>query len=280
MEDTLALPPAQALAATLDLQELTLSEGDPLPLAWHWLYFLPLVPTSELAADGHPGKGGFLPPVPLPRRMWAGGRIEIFSGLTLGQQIRRVSTIVDVKHKTGRSGDLIFVTLRHELFAGQQLMLRERQDLVYRGASKPGAPAAQSASHSTSRPAPGPSQWSRTMVATPPLLFRYSALTFNSHRIHYDQDYAVTKEGYTDLVVQGPLCATLLLEQLRLSSGGARVRQFNYTGVKPLMANTEFSLQGCIEEEAGDDGVRAQVWILDAGGAVTLRGEAVLDENG
>ena len=276
VEDTLALPPAQALAATLDLQELTLREGDPLPLPWHWLYFLPLVPTSELAADGHPVKGGFLPPVPLPRRMWAGGSIEVFSELTLGQHIRRVSTVDDVQHKTGRSGDLVFVTLRDELFAGQQLMLRERRDLVYRGASKSGSSTPQSPPQA----APRPSQWSRTMEATPPLLFRYSALTFNSHRIHYDKDYAVTKEGYADLVVQGPLCATLLLQQLGISSGGARVRRFNYTGVKPLMANTEFSLQGCIEEEAGDDGVRAHVWILDAGGAVTLRGEAVLDENG
>lgn len=280
VEDTLALPPAQALAATLDLQEFTLGEGDPLPLAWHWLYFLPLVPTSELAADGHPVKGGFLPPVPLPRRMWAGGSIEVLGELTLAQHIRRVSTIIDVQHKTGRNGDLVFVTLRHDLYAGEQLMLRERQDLVYRGASKPESPAPQSASQSTSKPAPSQSQWSRTMVATPPLLFRYSALTFNSHRIHYDQEYAVTKEGYADLVVQGPLCATLLLQQLGISSGGARLRRFNYTGVKPLMANSEFSLQGCIEEEAGDDGVRAQVWILDAGGAVTLRGEAVLDENG
>jgi 3-methylfumaryl-CoA hydratase len=247
-----------------------LQEGDPLPLCWHWLYFLPVVATSELDVDGHPKKGGFLPPVPLPRRMWAGGSIEVFSELTLGQHIRRVSTIVDVQHKTGRSGDLVFVTLRHELFAGQQLMLRERQDLVYRGASKPGSPAA--------KPVPRPSQWSRTMVATTPLLFRYSALTFNSHRIHYDQKYAVTEEGYSDLVVQGPLCATLLLEQLDHSSGGARVRQFNYSGIKPLMANRSFSLQGCIEEQAGDDGILAHVWILDAQGAVTLRGEAILEE--
>ena len=269
VEDTLTLQPARALSATLDQRGSTLQEGDPLPLSWHWLYFLPAAPTSELGVDGHPEKGGFLPPVPLPRRMWAGGAIEVFETLRLGQRIRRTSTIVDVKHKTGRTGDLVFVTLRHDLCAGQQLMVRERQDLVYRGASIPGNSPEKSVSKK--------SQWSRSMVATTPLLFRYSALTFNTHRIHYDKDYAVNEEGYADLIVQGPLCATLLLEQLGYSCSGAQVRQFNYSGVKPLMANTEFSLQGCRGEDV-EGGYRVQVWIVDEEGTVTMRGDAVLED--
>jgi len=270
-EDTLALAPARALSATLDHPRCALQEGDPLPLPWHWLFFLPTVPTSELGVDGHPQKGGFLPPVPLPRRMWAGGTIDVLGELRLGQRVRRSSTITDIQHKSGRSGELVFVTLRHELCVGKEVVIRERQDLVYREAPKPGSSASVSV--------PRKSQWSCTRVATPTLLFRYSALTFNSHRIHYDQEYAVQEEGYADLVVQGPLCATLMLEQLDRHCGAARVRQFDYSGVRPLMANTEFSIQGCIESAPGGDAIRAHVWILDVDGDVTMQAEAILEED-
>ena len=164
---------------------------------------------NNIDTDGHPKRGGFLPPVQLPRRMWAGGRLQFLRPLALGAQMRRVSVIKNIQSKTGRSGQLVFLTVQHDIFDAQGLAIREEQDLVFRDAPTSGTPAPKPAA------APADEQFARTITPDPVLLMRYSALTFNGHRIHYDRIYAMQEEGYPGLVVHGPLIATLLMEELR-----------------------------------------------------------------
>ncbi|HEY3697075.1 FAS1-like dehydratase domain-containing protein [Phenylobacterium sp.] len=201
------LEPARthALLAALE-QPAGLADGDVMPPLFHWLHFWDPKPPSETGPDGHPARGGFLPPVALPRRMWAGGRVEFVRPLRLGEEVRKLSTIDDVQEKSGRTGALIFVTVRHELHGSGGLAVRERQDLVYREAPPRGAPAAAQPPPAE----PEPADWREEQAAGPVLLFRFSALTLNSHRIHYDRPYAVEEEGYQGLVVHGPLQATLM----------------------------------------------------------------------
>ena len=205
--DVLHATPVQALSATLDHPQTPSAPGDPLPLLWHWLYFLPLHPQAEIGPDGHARRGGFLPPVALPRRMWAGGRLRFERSLRVGDTVQRVSTIQNVQTKHGRSGTLVFVTVKHEVIDAHGVALHEEHDIVYRdnpvgskvaGVAQP-APAA----------APTDETFSRVITPDPVLLFRYSALTFNGHRIHYDRPYATEVEGYPGLIVHGPLIATL-----------------------------------------------------------------------
>lgn len=207
LSDTLTAMPVAALAATLDRDDPAPAAGTDLPPLWHWLYFLPHARQSEIGPDGHPKRGGFLPPVPLPRRMWAGGRLrwEATNPLRVGQEVQRTSTIQSIKHKSGRSGELLFVLVQHQLRNAQGLALTEEHDIVYRSAAQPGeaAPAPQKP------PLDGQAAWSRTIVPDDVLLFRYSALTFNGHRIHYDRKYVTEVEGYPGLIVHGPLIATL-----------------------------------------------------------------------
>ena len=176
----------------------------------HWLYFLPEARESDLGPDGHPARGGFLPPVALPRRMWAGGRVDFLSPIPLGAEMTRRSTIIDIVDKSGSSGPMTFVVVRHEISLQGRLAVREEQDIVYRGASGQDAPAAaDGASASAER-----YDFRRCVAPGPVELFRYSALTFNGHRIHYDRDYATGAEGYPGLVVHGPLIATMLVDTL------------------------------------------------------------------
>src|SRR5688572_14095900 len=207
-EDVATAWPVRAMTATLDRADAVPAEGDDIPLGWHWLYFLDAKPASELGPDGHPRRGGFLPPVPLPRRMWAGGRIEFLQPLRIGDEIRRDSEIVSVESKQGTSGSLVFVTVRHTIAARGETAVIEEHDIVYRG-------AAQSGESPRGKPAPPGATWQRTLVGDPVLLFRYSALTFNGHRIHYDLDYAKNEEHYPGLIVHGPLQTTLLLDLCR-----------------------------------------------------------------
>ena len=255
--DVLAAAPVLALSATLDYTTTRAAVGEPLPLPWHWLYFLPAAAASDVDIDGHPRRGGFLPPVPLPRRMWAGSHIRFVSPLTVGDEVRRISTIKDVVHKHGSSGELVFVTVQHQIFRGDSLAVEEEQNLVYREASSTNV-------QPVARPAPAPAQWSRQVQPDPVLLFRYSALTFNSHRIHYDRDYAVREEGYAGLVVQGPLTATLLLDLLHRELPGERVESFQFRGVRPLLDTEPFNIQGCRE------GSCVKLWALDASGALAM----------
>ena len=216
--DVAAAVPPRALAATLDRDDPPSQPGAALPPCWHWLYFLPLARQSQIGADGHPQRGGFLPPVPLPRRMWAGSRIGLHAPLRLGQALSRTSRIGDVRLKQGKTGPLVFVSVHHEIHADGVLAVDEQQDIVYREAPPPGeAPPA-------GLPAPADAQWMRRIEPDAVLLFRYSALTFNGHRIHYDRRYATGVEGYPGLVVHGPLIATLLLDLLRRELPGAMWR--------------------------------------------------------
>lgn len=245
VSERIAAQPAERLAATLDRKGAGFAPGTPLPPLWHWLHFNDAEQHAGLGDDGHPRRGGFLPPVTLPRRMWAGGSLRFHAPLRIGDDVRRVTRIDSITSRSGRSGELVFVSLRHCLHRGADLLLEERQDIVYRAA---GAPAA------ASRPMPSESDWTRQIVPDTALLFRYSALTFNAHRIHYDRDYATGVEGYPDLVVQGPLTATLLLEALAIAAPGAAVEAFEFRGVAPLYVREPITLAGC-----------------GAGGTVTLR---------
>jgi 3-methylfumaryl-CoA hydratase len=264
--DTITAVPAAALAATLDRDDAVPQAGDPLPPLWHWLYFLPLHRQSELGPDGHAARGGFLPPVPLPRRMWAGGRLQFHRPLKIGDAVTRESRIVDVTHKEGRSGALVFVLVRHEIALGEQIALTEEHDIVYRDNPRPDDPAPKP------QAAPAAPDWQREIRPDDVLLFRYSALTFNGHRIHYDRRYVTGTEGYPGLVVHGPLIATLLLDLLRRNLPQATVAQFSFRAVKPLFDIEPFYVCGKLDA----DGKGAQLWAKDAGGGLAMDARAVL----
>ncbi|MFJ9179339.1 MaoC family dehydratase N-terminal domain-containing protein [Streptomyces sp. NPDC102360] len=239
-EDVLGADTVRGLAAVLDHSPDGLRAAPPLT---HWLCFLPRTPQSDLGADGHPRLGGFLPPVHLPRRMWAGGDLRFSSPLRPGVPVRRTSVIADVREREGRSGPLVFVTLDHELRQEGGLVLTERQDIVYRAAPGPrSASSENSAGQSGEQPVPG--AWQRTLVPDPVMLFRYSALTFNAHRIHYDHAYAQQEEGYDGPVVQGPLTATLLLDLYVQQRPSARVTGFRFRGLHPAFAGRKLTLHG------------------------------------
>jgi 3-methylfumaryl-CoA hydratase len=240
------------------------------PPLWHWLYFLPHARQSEIGPDGHPRRGGFLPPVPLPRRMWAGGRLRWQAGnpLRAGQEVERVSTIQSVKHKAGRSGELLFVQVQHVFSNGGGTALTEEHDIVYRAAAQPGEPAPQP----QKPPLASLSAFSRTITPDPVLLFRYSALTFNGHRIHYDRPYVTEVEGYPGLIVHGPLIATLLVDLLRRNLPEARVATFDFKAVRPTFDLHPFSVHG----RTSPDGKTVELWGQDHEGWLTMQGTATL----
>lgn len=264
-EDVVTAAPVAALAATLDRHDVTTSEGQALPPLWHWLYFLPSAPQAELGVDGHPARGGFLPPVPLPRRMWAASKLEFHRPLTIGERIQRVSTITDVQHKQGRSGDLVFVNVRHEIAGSSGPGITEEQQIVYRGAPAPGAATAAANGPSAARE----SEFRQLVRPDPVLLFRYSALTFNGHRIHYDRPYATQAEGYPGLVVHGPLLATLLLEALHRHLPDGRIARFEFRAQRPLFDTDPFVVAGK-REGAG----AWAIWAADQAGNVAVEGKA------
>nr|WP_162583623.1 MaoC family dehydratase N-terminal domain-containing protein [Variovorax sp. PBS-H4] len=253
VEDVLQGSSAQRLFAMLDREdELPVV----LPPLWHWLYFLSAPPTASIDADGHPRRGGFLPPVPLPRRMWAAGSLQwkIGNPLRIGETVRRDSRILSLTQKSGSSGDLIFVTVEHEIHNARGIALTEHQDIVYRAAARLGGPSARSFTH------PGSAAWQRAIVPDEVLLFRYSALTFNAHRIHYDRPYATTIEGYPALVVQGPLIATLLADLARRVAPGAAIRKFQFKAVRPCFNGRPLRLHAC----PAPDSPGLILWALDS----------------
>src|SRR4051794_6693558 len=262
--DTITAWPVTALAATLDDAKVSSEPGRPLPQGWHWMFFLEAKPQSELGPDGHPRRGGFLPPVPLPRRMWAGGRLQWLAPLRVGDAVERTSRIASVTHKAGRTGDLLFVLVRHEIRNAQGLALTEEHDIVYRGAPQPGDPVPPP------QAAPAEAPWSREIVPDDVLLFRYSALTFNGHRIHYDRRYVTEVEGYPGLVVHGPLIATLLVDLARRQRPDARVRSFGFKAVRPTFDLHPFRVNG----RPAADAKSAQLWAQDHEGFLTMQAEA------
>lgn len=234
--DSLRTQPAAFMQAMLD-RETSVAEGQPVPPLWHWLYFLEAKRASELGRDAHPRKGGFLPPIELPRRMWAGGRFEFHAPLIFGKQAQKKSTIKSIKEKSGRSGKLCFVTVLHEVFQEGALCLTEEHDIVYREDPAPDAPPPE--------PPIAPENGSVCESVTPTqvMLFRYSALTFNGHRIHYDVDYARDVEGYDGLVFHGPLTATLLVD-LAARQFGRSPKHFFFKGQAPIAGLHPFEILG------------------------------------
>jgi 3-methylfumaryl-CoA hydratase len=268
-EERLAPAPARALAATLDREPLSFDEGALLPPLWHWLYFLPLTRARDLGADGHARRGGFLPPVALPRRMWAGSRLEFRMPLRIGEVVRRRSVIERVEPKTGRSGALVFVTVRHDLMrAGEaEAALVDRHDIVYREAPRQGELPATA---TLTTPTAGDAPWARTWQPDDLLLFRYSALTFNGHRIHYDRRYVTEVEGYPGLVVHGPLIATLLLELLHEHASGAELAAYRFRALRPCFDGRPLHLFGRPEA------TQVRLWAADDEGALAMEAVAAL----
>jgi 3-methylfumaryl-CoA hydratase len=258
--------PVAALSATLDREDPFSRDGEVLPPLWHWLYFLPLQRQSEIGSDGHAKRGTFLPPVPLPHRMFAGGRVEWLHPLRLGDAVSRTSHILDVNHKEGRSGELVFVKVSHETSNTAGLAVNEEWDIVFRGKVRPGEskPAPQTA--------PTDAEWSRRVRPDEVLLFRYSALTFNSHRIHYDRRYATEVEGHPGLVVHGPLIATLLLDLLRRNFPDAKIAKFSFRAIKPLFDTGHFVVSGRLD----GDGKTCRLWAADPQGYLATDATAVL----
>ena len=262
--DTIDARPVTLLSATLDRDDPPPRSGDMLPPLWHWLYFLPSYKHSEAGPDGHEKRGGFLPPVPLARRMWAGSRLEWKSPLRIGDTLTRVSRIASITEKQGSSGALVFVIVRHELSTVAGLALTEEHDIVYRDlvASSAGASA----------PAPEQAAWRRRILPDDVLLFRYSALTFNSHRIHYDRRYVTDVEGYQGLVVHGPLLATLLADLLRRHGVGETLTRFEFRARRPLFDIAPFEVCGL----PNPDGKTVSLWAQDAEGALAMQATATL----
>ena len=261
--DTIVVAQAARLAALLDRPPP--SEGEVLPPLWHWIYFTPQAPQSEIGPDGHPKRGGFLPPVPLPRRMWAGGRVRFVAPMRIGEEVTRVSEIVSVAEKSGRQGSLVFLTVKHVLSNAEGAAIEEEQDIVYRAPS------------TTARPAPAtgdlpPADWRDGFEPDPAVLFRYSAVTFNGHRIHYDLPYATGEEGYPGLVVHGPLTATLLMEAYGRHTG-ARPASFSFRGQAPLFGGGRMQLCGRQTADGSHD-----LWAEGPGGYAAMSAKATRGE--
>jgi 3-methylfumaryl-CoA hydratase len=253
------------LAATLDHADPPWRAGEFPPLG-HWCCFLPQTRQQDLAADGHAYRGGFLPPVPLPRRMWAGGSFTFGAAIPIGAPIVRRSTVAAITPKSGHSGDLVFVEVVHEVFVEGALAVREQQDLVYRELPKTTVPTDRS-DRGTAPRGMTPPTWRREVHPDPVLLFRYSAITFNAHRIHYDREYCRNAEGYPGLVVHGPLTATLLMDLFLRHHPGASVTAFRFRAHRPLFDTHAFTVCG-----APSDG-GARLWALDDAGTVAMSAE-------
>ena len=237
-EDAIDIGHASRIAATLG--EKAPAAGEVLSPLWHWCYFLESIPMTELGTDGHPARGSFLPPADNRNRMWAGGRVNFEGEFRAGIAASRRSTVSNIVEKQGRTGSLLFVTVTHEVEQAGHRVIHEEQDIVYRTPSPPkltGSEAAPTA------------QWQMTVNPTSTLLFRYSALTFNGHRIHYDYPYVTQQEGYPGLVVHGPLIATYMVQSFRQANPGKTVKHLAYRGLRPLICPSPFMASGTVEED-------------------------------
>ncbi len=249
---------AAALAATLQSSRPEFSDGVVLPPLWHWLYFLDAVPQSNIGVDGHPKRGGFLPPVTLPRRMFAGTELTINQPLTLGEECTRRSVVSALTEKKGRSGELVFVSVDHEFSDPLGGSMHERQTVVYREAGGPAAQGKAMEAHNA--------PWSHEYQSTEALLFRYSALTFNAHRIHYDRDYATAEEGYPNLVVHGPLLATRMAELAYQFEPTRSVNSFSFQAASPTFVDETYQVCG---QPLADQ--KVDIWV-ESGGTARVRG--------
>jgi 3-methylfumaryl-CoA hydratase len=263
--DLITAAPLGGLAATLDRNDPAPQADDGVPPLAHWLYFLPQHRQSEIGPDGHAKRGGFLPPVPLPRRMWAGGRLtwQANNPLQVGQVVRRHSRIERVQHKQGRSGELVFVLVQHEIHNERGLAITEEHDIVYRAAPEPSEAPPPPQAAATAAP------WQRPWLADEVMLFRFSALTFNGHRIHYDRSYVTQTEGYPGLVVHGPLIATLLVDLWRHQHPEATLTHFAFKALRPTFDIHRFAVCG---QPTGQG--QADLWARDHEGWLTMQAQA------
>jgi len=265
--ETISEFPAQAAAAMLDLDGEPMTRGNPLPPLWHWFYFLPQAPRSQIDVDGHPKRGGFFPPVTLPRRMFAGAQTRFIRPLTIGEPAVREGEILAVKEKSGKAGKLVFVTVRYRLRQGDEVCIEEDQDIVYKEPG-PQIPEPIPSQHPPELPV---GAWVEEIIPDTVLLFRFSALTFNAHRIHYDRPYALEEEGYPGLVVHGPLTAVMLAGLTRRRNPDKRIIGFTFKGLAPLFNSYPFRLIGRPE----GDTVTLQAQGPD--GKTTMQATATLD---
>ena len=261
--DYVTIPFVHRLSATLDRDDAMPKLGDVLPIGWHAPLFPRVVRHSQIGPDGHPARGDFLPPVPLPRRMFAGKRTTFHSDLRVGDAVRRDSVIQAVNFKQGRTGQMVFVTVKTDISSPRGLAITEEQDFVYREAAPGGTPP------QPPQPAPGRAVWSRVVTPDPVMLFRYSALTFNGHRIHYDQPYVTKVEGYPGLVMNGGL-TTLLVFELARTHASTPIRYISSRNVRALFVNQPITLGG----EPSLDNKTAKLWALNPDGALALSAEA------
>ena len=259
-EDTIRLQPANFMEATLN-RPPKLKEGDNLPPLWHWIYFLEAKPESDLGRDAHPKKGDFLPPIQLPRRMWAGGRFTFYNDLVIGEKAKKITTIKKIVEKEGSAGPLCFITLEHKIYSKDEISIIEEQDLVYLQ-DQQGSKSLPLAQNNVEK-----ADFSQEIHPSAILLFRYSALTFNGHRIHYDLDYAKNVEGYDGLVFHGPLTATLLLD-LAVKERKQPIKKYSFRGIAPLSNLDCFWIEGKSEDNA------AILWARRKDGVVAMKAKA------
>ena len=259
-EDTIRLQPANFMEATLN-RPPKLKEGDNLPPLWHWVYFLEAKPESDLGRDAHPKKGDFLPPIQLPRRMWAGGRFTFYNDLVIGEKAKKITAIKKIVEKEGSAGPLCFITLEHKIYSKDEISIIEEQDLVYLQ-DQQGSKSLPLAQNNVEK-----ADFSQEIHPSAILLFRYSALTFNGHRIHYDLDYAKNVEGYDGLVFHGPLTATLLLD-LALKERKQPIKKYSFRGIAPLSNLDCFWIEGKSEDNA------AILWARRKDGVVAMKAKA------
>ena len=257
--DYVTIPFVHRLSATLDRDDAMPKFGDVLPIGWHSPLFPRIVRTSQTGPDGHPARGDFLPPVPLPRRMFAGKRTTILGELRIGDELTRVSTIKDVTLKNGRSGQMVFVMVKTDITSPRGLAISEEQDIVYRQEPDPNLPPAPS------QAAPGTAVWKNVVTPTEVMLFRYSAMTFNGHRIHYDHPYVTQTEGYPGLVMNGGL-TTLLAYELARTHAKSPIKCISSRNVRPMFAKRPITMCG----EPSADGKSAKLWAQDDTGALSM----------
>jgi len=272
--ETVQAASCRRMEATLN-REPSLEIGDVLPALWHFITHVPDVPMSRLGRDGHPMRGGFLPPVALPRRMWAGGRFRFHGDIHVGDEVTKRSTIDDITMKDGRTGPLCFVTVTHQLLVDGDVRIEEEQDVVYREDPAPDAEQdvvyredpAPDTPKPEPKPAPDGADFTRTVTPSEAMLFRYSALTFNSHRIHYDRDYAREVEGYDGLVFHGPLTATLLAD-LAMTETTKPLASFSFRGLAPLFDDAAFTISGVNTADGCD------LWATTPSGGIAMKASA------
>jgi len=266
IEETISAEPLHRMAATLDQAPRIIARGDAIPALWHWAYFLTPIRASELGRDGHAALGEFMPPVPLPRRMWAGGQLKFNAPLRVGETARRESTVRDVRLKQGRTGKLCFVEVEHCIFVGDDLRFSEIHNIVYRDVKQPDE------KNALPPEAPNNAQWTRRVVPNSTLLFRYSALTFNGHRIHYDLDFCRDEEGYPGLVFHGPLTATMLLQLAMEQNPKQSLAGYEFRAYSPLFDNAAFSLNGKM------DGGNAVMWATNPDNGLAMKATVSFSE--